>query len=103
MTEEFFTPESVALDSPKLRWIKRLKAIEYVKTHHSAIMTDAPWIAILPEMDDQDRDIVDIMADKCRIYDEAGWIGYGDTEESAIIDLCVNVKIPLWNETESAP
>lgn len=103
MSDELFPVETVAVDSPKLRWLKRLKAVECVKTHHSAIMIDAPWMAILPETDDRERDVGDIMADKCRLYDEAGWIGYGDTEEEAIIDLCCNMKIPLWNEEEATP
>jgi hypothetical protein len=102
MSNELFPAESVTVDSPKLRWIKRLKAVECVKTHRSSIMTDAPWMALLPEKNDRERDIGDIMADSCRLYDEAGRIGYGDTEEAAIIDLCCNVRIQLWNE-EAAP
>ena len=98
MNDELFQTETIALDSPKLRWVKRLKAVECVKTHRSEIMTNAPWMALLPRMKDRDRDIGAIMADSCRLYDEAGLIGYGDTEVEAIIDLCVNVKIPLWNE-----
>ena len=66
-------------------------------THHSPDEED-PWIAILPEEDDKGKTIGEIMSESCVLYEEEFGIGYGKTEDFAVIALALLKSIPLWNE-----
>lgn len=91
MSELFSIPESL---SPRLRWI----AAHGILSHHSPHCPESPWMALKPVDADKGKAIGDIMAESCCLYDEAGMIGYGMTEADAILDLAVNLNLPLWNE-----
>ncbi len=93
-TPELFSPEEGKQDSPKLAWIKR----RGILTHFSAQFPKWQWIAILPTEDDRNKDIGTIMAESCRLYDEAGRVGDGETEDEAICELARKCGLPLWNE-----
>jgi len=84
----FDIPES---KSPRLLWIEK----HGVLTHHSPHMDDDPWMAIIP-FDGHTGSIGAIMAEWCRLYDETGMIGYGETE--AIVKLAIAHNLKLWNE-----
>jgi len=87
--------------SPRLLWVERLGFL----THHTPELSaeEGPWIAILPEEDDKGKDIGEIMSESCRLYDEVFGMGYGTTEEAAILELCRKKSIPLWNEESLKP
>lgn len=54
---------------------------------------DHPWLALLPFDDDKGKDIGDIMARRCRLYDDAGFLATGTGELSAVRTLCEQRKI----------
>lgn len=68
----------------------------HVKTMRSRTMPkDEAWLAVLPQEEDRERRIVDIMADSCRLYDDAGLIATGRTRAKAIQELLENNHIYL--------
>lgn len=42
----------------------------------------------------------DLMAGYCRLVDEMGLIGYGDSEFEALTDLFENHRVPINHQTE---
>lgn len=68
--------------------INEFKKLHHIKTHRSDACPEAPWIALLPTDEDKDREIFDIMADSCRLYDEAKMLVESTGELSAIRKLC---------------
>ncbi len=56
-------------------------------------------MAIIPLPEDKGLDVAECMARHCRLYDEGGMIGYGDSLEDALIDLAVKMNLPSWKET----
>ena len=54
-------------------------------------------MAIIP-MDGHKGSVGDIIAEYCRLYDDANAIGYGKTETDAIVDLAKSLNLRLWNE-----
>jgi len=89
-------PDLAPCKSPRLLWLERQGFL----THHNPELSDeeSPWIALLPEQEDKDKVVGQIMAESCRLYDEVFGLGYGTTEQEAILDLCKKKSIPLWNE-----
>lgn len=88
-------PEARQL-SPRLQW----KAEHGILTHffpHAE--RGQQWMAIRPLPEDAGLSIAECMARHCRIYDEGGLIGYGDTQEESERDLAAKLNLPLWNET----
>jgi hypothetical protein len=94
--DELFPVEAVAMDSPRLAWMKR----NNILTHFSSGMPD-PWLAIAAMPEDVGKNIGQIMAESCRLYDEANLCGYGATEEEAIVDLAEKNMWAIWNEEGS--
>jgi hypothetical protein len=92
MNDELFTiPETL---SPRLLWI----AANCILTHHAPHCPEAPWIAIQPFDGDRGKEVGEIMAESCRLYDDADAIGYGQTEDEAIVSLAKKLNLRLWNE-----
>lgn len=59
-----------------------------VLTHHSNDMPPGEgWMAILPFDDDRGKTIDLMIAESCRLYDEAGRVAFGPTREIAILNL----------------
>lgn len=87
--------ESVAMDSPRVRWIKDHR----FATHHAPHMEN-PWMAVRLTEDHVKRGLTvgEAMAEECRLYDEAGQIAEADTEEDAIVELAKKLNLKLWNE-----
>jgi hypothetical protein len=104
MSDELFPPESVAMDSPKLAWGKRIG----LRTWHS--IPDDPqascWFAGL---DEWAKDFSAKNQEHFRLYPNSLFLfeaenyddqrmGVGPTEDEAIYDLAHKNCIPLWNE-----
>lgn len=93
MSEELFEiPEAL---SPRLAWIKENNVLTHYASHLEDF--DDPWTAIIP-MEDHVGTLPQIMAEWCRVYDDANEIGYGATEDDAIVDLAKKLNLKLWNE-----
>lgn len=82
--------------SPRLAWKTRM--LDGNMLTHRNTECDPPWCAILVQERDKGKSIGLIMAESCRLYDEAGWYAEGDTELEAMEELAVKNKIPLSNE-----
>ncbi len=52
-----------------------------------------PWVAILVRREDRAKDITTIMSESCRLYDEAGLVGCGKGELTAVRKLCQRNEI----------
>lgn len=95
MSDELFPPESVAMDSPKLAWLKRHKVLTYLS------MPDDPdsrcWFAAFDEGEYIYENPADFF---CQHLGENGnsRSGEGDTEDDAIAHLCRRSGLKLWNE-----
>ena len=108
--DELFPAESVAMDSPRLAWMKR----HGIVTHHS--LPNDPhasrwyagfwsWAEDFPQMDEVPQDPVG--AEALFLF-ETGMngpvnVGTGATEEDAITELCRKHGLKLWNEEREAP
>jgi len=66
------------------RQVNYLKAQHGILTHRSTASTPN-WIALIPIEQDKFKSIGQIMAESCRLYDDANMIGYGSTELEAVI------------------
>lgn len=84
---ELFPVESVASESPRLKWMKQHDVCTHFATHMQQ-PGEKPWCAWLPEFDDPTRGIPSD-PDLC---------GYGATEDDALADLAINQGLKLWNE-----
>ena len=68
---------------------------------HRAKHMDYPWLAVLVQEEDKGKDIGEIMAESCVLYDDMGWAYQGNVH----IDFCVfshllsvvRVSLPLAN------
>lgn len=52
-----------------------------------------PWIALIPFHNDATKDLYTIMAESCRLYEEAKMLATGEGELSAVRTLCQQVGI----------
>ena len=78
MSEELFNlPPS---PSPRIKWMRE----HAIQTHYCADIEDGPWSAWTGSLADA-------------IETEDG-MGYGMTEEDAVIDYAKNANLKLWNE-----
>ena len=75
----------------RLRAFKRKHGILTFKT---AVRMRDPWLAIKVRREDRGKDIVTILSESCRLYDESGLCASGDGELSAIRALCSRNRIP---------
>ena len=73
--------------------LNAFKKRHHILTHCASHQDDTRWLAVLPFTGEEGRDIFELMADKCRLYDEAGHTGYGRGELSAVRDLCKNAGL----------
>ena len=84
--------------SPRLAWVQK----NHVLTHYfEDAAPGQEWMAIAAMPEDSGLSIAECMARHCRIYDEGGLIGYGETEKEAQRDLGIKIGVPLWNEEPS--
>lgn len=96
--DALFDPESVRMDSPRLKEIKQ----HDIQTHHAPHMDENPWLAVPMKAaraalegydltDDESGSVPGIMAGYCRLLDEAGMTFLGDTErevQDAALEYC---------------
>lgn len=78
--------------------IKAFKAANEIQTHKCC---DGDWMAAhMPSCRKlgygvtATSDLFECAAKVCRLMDEAGYTGYGDTEREAIQQVCENLDIP---------
>ena len=74
----------------KRRKLTALKRRHGIQTHRCDGLSrrEEPWLAILPFDDDKGKDIGTIMAESCRLYEEAGYLATGTGELTAVQKLC---------------
>lgn len=88
---ELFPPETVAMDSPKLAWLKRYQLI----TEHDPEMqpdTESPETG------------ENLLAWVCfEVGKVENRYGYGNTEDEAYADFAIKAGISLWNEETKPP
>jgi hypothetical protein len=79
-----------ATDASRGAKLAALKKEHGILTHRSGCLGkgEKPWIALLPIEEDKGKDLFDIMAESCRLYDESGWCAYAEGELSAVRLLC---------------
>ena len=80
--------------SPRLQWMQR----HFINVDHSPHCPEVPYMAVLPMEQHRFMELPTIMAEAWRLYEEEGRIGYGMTEQEALIDLIANSGIPHWNQ-----
>jgi hypothetical protein len=80
----------------KWQQLQKIKRKHNILTHRSPSMRreDDPWIAIVPFDDDKGKPIWVIMAESCRLYDEAGQLATGQGELTTVRRLCEQLRIP---------
>lgn len=61
-----------------------------IQTHRAKHLRreEEPWLALIPFDDDRGKDIGQIMADSCRLYEEAGYCALATGELTAVRKLC---------------
>ena len=83
--------------------LKKFKEIHQIQSHRSAGMTP-PWTALhlptgravaKPYGGTDKSDMFECMAHVCRLLDEAGLVGYGDTEKEAVANAAAAAKIQV--------
>lgn len=98
MTDELFPPSTVAVDSPRLRWMKELGVLT-IQQPKELVGETCPetgdiipaWVAGRYAQDD--FDIYHAPLDVA---------GHGDTEDEALADWARRNGVRMWNETEIA-
>jgi len=91
-------------DSPSRKErIESFKRLHGIQTHDAGSewpRSDLRWCALLFELAwghfsgyCKEKSLVGLMAGACRLVDEYGLVGFGDTEIEAIHDLCSQNKI----------
>lgn len=93
----------VPKDSPtRKERIEAFKIANDIETHYSDALPEWPWIAVKmdlardvrePYRTCDDNSMGAVMADVCRLLDEAGICADGKTEASAIQKLCANLEL----------
>jgi hypothetical protein len=88
MSDELFTDAAVAMDSPRLRWMKKHDV-------HTADFNDCqgPWAAWIGDFEEA--------ADRGESNPYAGGYARGKTEDEAILLLAKANGLRLWNEEEA--
>ena len=98
MTEELFPPESVAMDSPRLAWLKRHGCITMSFEPHQRFGEFDRWIAGFAEGVAGKDAIAQWFCEECGKNGETT-IGMGATEDEAIAELAIRYGVRLWNES----
>lgn len=95
MSDELFPPESVAMDSPRLRWIKAHPfEVNDHPEHEGDIETGGRYAVWFPDNTLENWQ----ETYKTPMPADYGLCGYGDTIDDALIELAQIYGIPLWNE-----
>ncbi len=87
MSDELFPAEAVTMLSPRLAWMKRHE----IYTTKGENCGEHPWSAWWGQrnpvhfLELHEADMDDIM-------------GFGATEEDALVDVAIKWNFPLWNE-----
>jgi hypothetical protein len=69
--------------------IAEFKKAHGILTHRAPFRReDFPWLALIPFKGDEGKDVPTLMADSCRLYEEAGYCALGTGEVTAIRELC---------------
>lgn len=74
--------------------LKSFMAEHGVLSHFCGNMEHGKWMALIPIEEDKGKNLFDIMAESCRLYDEAGMIGEAESELQAVRNLCSQRNIP---------
>lgn len=82
---ELFAVETVAMDSPRLAWLKRHKVFTHRRIDHP---DESPWCAWC-EIEDQGE---------CLRANGPRAFVYGETEDDALGELAIGRGWGLWNE-----
>lgn len=75
--------------------IEAFKLATGILTHDAGqhAFRDDKWMALLPFDRDKGKEMVDIMAESCRLYDESEHVATGPGELTAIRKLCQQLNI----------
>ena len=107
MNDELFPAESVAMDSPRIAWMKRVKSELDIFTDLCSV---SGWMAFsfakakdillgYQLTEDEKKDPIALFAGYCRLLDDAGMVADGEqTEFDAVVFVAMRHGIPLWNE-----
>lgn len=98
MNNELFPVETVAMDSPRLAWMKRHRVLTF---HSMAGYPDALWLAGIDDSPGGYTNAADFFCCECGTYGSSR-CGEGDTEDEAIADLAQKHGLHLWNEEAGA-
>ena len=93
--KELFAPESVAMDSPKLAWMKKHGIIT---CYHAPGHVEPTWFAGFQDWW-PDRTGSDFFCEET-MHNGDSRIGEGETETEALAALCAAWEIKLWNEEQ---
>lgn len=91
---DLFDMEAVKMDSPRLAWIKKHKAV----THFAKHCDEAPWTATFRQDEQENLSPAEIIMKILENSDSCA-VGFGATENEALQNAAINWSIPLWNET----
>lgn len=90
------------IDIPPADPSKRCRLSAFKKQHgiltHCAAhlpKEDMRWLALIPFADDVGKDVGEIMAESCELYEESGRCALGTGELSAVRKLCQQLHIPF--------
>ncbi len=78
--------------------LKEFREKHGILTHSASwARKDHPWLALQAFDADKGKDIALIIAESCRLYEEAGYLSTGQGELSAVRALCekLNILCPL--------
>lgn len=90
----FDVPEQL---SPRLAWMKKHNVITF---HLTPKDPDHVWLADFYEDDDLDIDNPAAYFASETASNGERYIGTGDTEDEAIVELCKKRRVKLWNEEQ---
>src|SRR4051812_1993568 len=97
MSTELFRASAVAMDSPRLAWIKAHRVL----TFHCLESSDefAMWLADFDEGVYSYENAADYFFWRCGPHTtDKRSIGIGHTEDDAIAELCQKRHVKMWNE-----
>lgn len=78
-------------DAPSLRVkLTAFKKKHGIKTHRAKWFSreEEPWLALIPFEDDKGKNVGQIMAESCRLYEESERCAFGTGELTAVRKLC---------------
>jgi len=98
MSDELFPPESVAMDSPRIAWMKRHRIVTWFNEGTPDMIVPPQWFAGYdywwPGRNGEDFFAMEMVNNGC------SRIGQGDTEHEALIDFAARWDLPVWNQQD---